>query len=161
MCQPEEHQGSSAEAQEETSTELIGTGAQEEEPVPHQKHKGSQSDLNPVTVPHVEGGPLTQQEREGIWLEGYEAARKEIHEAVEGHEEARKIWKQFFQEIQEKEIAEGQGGEAHGKGVGRKGQGSGPRHGKGTERASGSTESANFGSEEARESRRAEDNIEA
>eukprot|EP00972_Heterocapsa_arctica_P067991 10037032-Heterocapsa_arctica.AAC.1 len=64
----------------------------------------------------------------------------EIHEAVEGHDEARKVLKQFFQEIHEKENAKGHGGEAHSKGDGNKGHGSGPRQGKGREIASGSTE---------------------
>eukprot|EP00972_Heterocapsa_arctica_P001435 209639-Heterocapsa_arctica.AAC.1 len=69
-------QGIPAEEQESTSTEHVGTSAQGEEPGPHQKHKGSKTDSNPVIGSHTVGTPLSQQALEQVWLEGYEAARK-------------------------------------------------------------------------------------
>eukprot|EP00972_Heterocapsa_arctica_P096985 14308752-Heterocapsa_arctica.AAC.1 len=76
MHQQGEHQGNPVEEQESRNTEHIGSGAQEEEPVPHQKHKGSQTDSNPVIGSHTGGTPLSQRALEQIWWEGYEAARK-------------------------------------------------------------------------------------
>eukprot|EP00972_Heterocapsa_arctica_P074778 11035593-Heterocapsa_arctica.AAC.1 len=76
MDQPNGHQEPTAGAHEAASTELTGTGAQEDEPDPYQKHKGGLPNQGPIIEPQGAGSPLSQQEKEVIWLEGYEAARK-------------------------------------------------------------------------------------
>eukprot|EP00972_Heterocapsa_arctica_P077892 11489415-Heterocapsa_arctica.AAC.1 len=76
MDQPNELLEPTAGAHEAGSTEPTRTDAQEEEPDPYQKHKGGPNNQSPITGPQGAGSPLSQQEKEMIWLEGYEAARK-------------------------------------------------------------------------------------
>eukprot|EP00972_Heterocapsa_arctica_P016607 2450893-Heterocapsa_arctica.AAC.1 len=121
---------------------------------------GSQTDSEQATGAQTGVDFSTQVAWDQIWLEGYEAARKvmkqlfqELHQAQEAQGDTRRLWKQFLQELLEKEADKGQKGVGIGKGGGLKRQEAGSGFGKSSERASGSTDNPHAPGREAREHR--------
>eukprot|EP00972_Heterocapsa_arctica_P069349 10246655-Heterocapsa_arctica.AAC.1 len=97
----------------------------EQGPQAHQggPHEGGQA---PTLAHHGAAHPCSRQEREAIWLEGYEAARSVV--------------RHFFREERAMESPRAPGKETRLTEVAREEHGPGPSHGRRTERASGSSD---------------------